>query len=195
MDHNSDELSFFAPATEEDLAINLPKLNDRQDLFVKVFDGDLVKAARIAGYVGTPEQLKLVSLRLLKNDNVRTALKNREAYEKRIGKAIMGRDERLLFLSSVARNADPFGKLDEYGKDSSEKEIPMALRLKAVDQLSKASGDYSETLNVNHHLSLDQMVLRSFKDDTPIEVIEAEWHKAKERQQLPPMESELGDLI
>lgn len=195
MTQDIDDLSFFATPESSDLIVNMPALNERQSLFVKVFDGDLVKAARIAGYTGTPDQLRNVSLRLLRDEKIREALKNRTSYEESIGKAILSRDERLLFLSSIVRNSDPYGKTDEFGKDASEKEIPLNLRLKAIDQLSKASGDYSETLNVNHTLSLSDAILKSFQDDTPIEVIEAEYKRVKDHQQLAAPVSDIGDLI
>lgn len=194
IDPNSDDLSFFAPATHDDLMVNMPALNRRQDLWVKVFDGDLVSAARIAGYQGTPDQLRNASLRLLQNPNVKEALKNRGAYEARIQKAIASREERMLFYSSLMRNSDPYGKLDEDGKDTSEKEIPLAQRIKAAENLSKAHGDFIETINVNHTLSLSDQILKSFQDDTPIEVIEAEYKRVKEQQQIT-QESVLGDLI
>lgn len=198
MDHNDDDLSFFAPVTPEDLAISLPSLTQRQDIFVKVFDGDLIRSARIAGFQGTPDQLRNAALRCLANPKVKEAIKNREKYDSLISKAIADKNERLLFYSSLMRNTDPYGKLDELGKDASEKEIPLAQRIKAAELLSKASGDFIETVNINHNVSVSDLILKSYEDDTPIEAIEAQYKLMKEKQALPTTEegeSILGDLI
>jgi hypothetical protein len=191
-----DDLSFFAPVEAHHLAVNLPELTQREMIFVQVFAGDVVQACRYAGYQGTLEQLRGIGDRLLRKPKIREALKTRGTFEEGLKKAIASKDERMMFYSSIMRNSDPYGKLDEDGKDTSQKEIPLAQRLKAAEMLSKSHGDFVETLNINHNHSISDVILDSFEDQTPIDVIEAQYKVMKERKELPPTPAgELGDLI
>lgn len=191
-----DDLSFFAPASLGDLAIDMPTLSRKQDVFVKVFNGDIVEAMRFAGYVGTPDGLNKKGLELLRNEKVREALKKRGTYEESFRKAIATRDERLAFATALMRNTDPYGKVDEYGKDSSEKEIPLQIRMKALETLSKAHGDFSETINHNHTHTVSELVLKSFDKDMPsIEAIEAEYKRVREMQAITAPAGDLEGLI
>lgn len=171
-------------------------LTKRERLFVAAFDGDIAQTMRLAGYVGHDSTLEQKGKELLKQPNIQYAIRKRAEIEERTNQLILTREERLVLLSAIARNADPHAieEKDSYGNIKDPENIPMAQRLKAIELLGKAQGDFSETLNINHNVTISDLILRSFQDDTPIEVIEAEYKKMKESEKLPPP-SDVEDLV
>ena len=99
-------------------------LNTRQKRFVEHYGatGNATQAARLAGY--SSKTARQIGQRVLTNVDVARAIQEHE--KERRSAAIADRQERLSFLTSVMR--------DERRED--------VYRLRAADQLSKASGDY-----------------------------------------------------
>jgi len=101
------------------------ELTAQERLFVDAYTGNPLDAARIAGY-STPENY---SYRLMRNPKIIAALKERNsnidsAFNEMRRDVIMGRDEILMELTSVAR-----------GSETSTSD-----KLKALDLLGKAIG-------------------------------------------------------
>lgn len=100
-------------------------LSAQERLFVEAYAGNPQDAARIAGY-STPENY---AYRLMRNPKIREALRERNqnidsAFNEERRAVIMGRDEILQELTSVAR-----------GSDTSTSD-----KIKALDLLGKAVG-------------------------------------------------------
>lgn len=89
-----------------------------------------VAAAKEAGFKGTSASLATTAYRLLRNPEVSATIAS--ADEDSLQRFTLTRDERLETLSAIA--VDP----DEKTRD----------RLKAIDQLCRAFGDYTEKLEV-----------------------------------------------
>lgn len=89
-----------------------------------------VEAARAAGFKGTPASLAVTACRLLRNPDVRAVID--EIDSDTIERFTLTRDERLEALSAIAVD------VEERTRD----------RLKALDQLCRAFGDYTEKLEV-----------------------------------------------
>jgi phage terminase small subunit len=103
--------------------------NPRERRFVDAYlgaaRGNATKAARIAGYAGGSEVLKVQGSRLLTRANVRRAIDEHLA---RDGRAeILKADERDILLSQIARSAS----------------VPIHERIRAISELNKCSGRHS----------------------------------------------------
>lgn len=157
-----------------------PSLNDNQKLrrFIRAYDGDLVYALRIAGYQGTDIALKARGQELLRRPDIQQAIAlGIEKKDKREAN-LLTKIDRMEFLTSIVRNADPFERMvkDDYGQEVPPPPPTIAERLKALDMYNKMEGDYHSNLNVNHNHSITDLILSSFTDvGRPIEAIEADY--------------------
>lgn len=97
-------------------------LNARQRRFVEAYTGNATEAAKVAGY--SPKTAYSNGARLLKNDDVAAAIRERET--QRTASLIANREQREIFWSSVMNDG---------------KEL-MKHRLKASELLGKAGGDF-----------------------------------------------------
>lgn len=157
-----------------------PGLDDNAKLkrFVRAYDGDLVYALRVAGYQGTDIALQAKGRDLLQRMDIQQAIKNAVVKGNKREANLLTKIDRMEFLSAIVRNADPFERMvkDDYGQEVSPEPPSMAERLKALDMFNKMEGDYHTNVNVNHNVSITDLVLSSFIDvNRPIEAIEADY--------------------
>ena len=152
--------------------------NPRVRKFVRAYDGDLVYALRVAGFQGTDQFLIAKGKDLLKDPAIQYMIQmNLEQSEKREG-VLLTKIERMEFLSSIVRNSDPYERMikDDYGQEVPPPPPTMPERLKALDMYNKMEGDYHTNVNVNHNVSIQDMILSSYTEVTrPIEAIEADY--------------------
>lgn len=152
--------------------------NAKLSRFVRAYDGDVVYALRIAGYQGTDLMLQHKGRELLVRPDIQQAIRNAVAKGERREANLLTKIDRMEFLSAIVRNADPFERMvkDDYGQEVPAPPPSMAERLKALDMYNKMEGDYHSNLNVNHNVSITDLVLASFTDvNRPIEAIEADY--------------------
>jgi len=163
-------------------------LNPRYRLFVEAYDGDETYAARIAGYTGSDRYLKEKGLALLKNPEIVEAIKERSKYLNNMKSAIATREERQKLWTDIMKNNDPHRKeeLDGNGIPIPEGNIPLVTRLKASELLGKSEADFIDKIDVNHTVTLSDIILKSYeKDETKsLEDIEAEYYRLKEPQNI-----------
>lgn len=104
-------------------------LNPRERRFMDAYlggaRGNATKAARLAGYAGSTDVLKVQGSRLLTKANVRAAIDRRLARDAR--PTVLAADERDILLSEIARSAA----------------VPIAERIRAIAELNKCTGRHS----------------------------------------------------
>lgn len=184
--------------------LQLTPLTKKHRLFVEAYSGDVISAMLAAGFTGAPNYLKFEGERLLSNPVIVEAIKERSRYMAKTFQVIADRDERMAFLTNVMRNEDPHYKeeRDINGVPIPQGNIAMQNRLKAVELLGKAHGDFVENINMNANLSITDLVMQSYKVEESIEDIEAEYYRVQEAQEvktLPEPDSgpitSLGDFL
>lgn len=111
------------------------KLTARQQAFVEAYAGNATAAALAAGY--SERSARSQGQRLLTNDDIKDAIKAREA--QRLAPTIATRQERQEFWTSVLRSKD------EAMKD----------RLKAAELLGKSEGDFLERVEMDQTVSVN----------------------------------------
>lgn len=179
---------------------NTTLLNRKVRLFVEAYVGDIPTAMLAAGFEGHPTYLKQKGEEFLANPVIQEAIKERSRYMAKTLNVIADRDERLAFLTNVMRNHDPdyIEEKDANGLPIKQGNIPLQNRLKAVELLGKAHGDFVENVNLNANVAITDLVMASYKVKESIEDIEAEYYRAKEAEALPaptaPTPS-LGDFL
>lgn len=106
-----------------------PHLNPRERRFMDAYlgaaRGNATKAARIAGYTGSAEVLKVQGSRLLTKANVRRAMDEHLARDSRAD--VLAADERDILLSQIARSTS----------------VPVHERIRAISELNKCTGRHS----------------------------------------------------
>lgn len=119
----------------------LDKLTPKQRRWAEAYVGEAcgngAKAARIAGYTGTMEQMAVVGWRNARNESIRAVL---DAWTES-DPLVTGRIERLRLLAAIARGDAYDERLDNQG---GRVEIRVATRdrLAALKALAEASGEY-----------------------------------------------------
>lgn len=176
----------------------MQSLSKAHRAFVEAFDGDIVYAMRIAGYTGNDSYLQQRGNELLKTPLIQKAIEDRKKYVKGLKDAIATREERQLLWTQIMKNDDPYRKeeLDENGVPIPEGNIPLPVRLKASELLGKSEADFVDKVDVNHNVTLSDIILKSYNkdDDKSIEDIEAEYYALKESKTLAPPEN-IDDII
>lgn len=160
--------------------------NAKLKRFVRAYDGDLVYALRIAGYQGTDIALQARGRDLLLRPDIQQAIRVNVTKTDKREANLLTKIDRMEFLSAIVRNADPYERMvkDDYGQEVTPEPPTMAERLKALDMFNKMEGDYHTNVNVNHAVSITDLVLSSFMDvNRPIEAIEADY---KDMTSPPP---------
>jgi hypothetical protein len=164
------------------------KLSDKHRMFVEAFDGDLPYAMRIAGYNGTDMYLKQKGEELLSTPLIQQAIEHRKKYVANLKETIATREERQLLWSQIMKNEDPYRKeeLDENGVPIPEGNIPLPVRLKASELLGKSEADFIDKVDVNHSVTLSDIILKSYNEGETksIEDIEAEYYAIQENRKL-----------
>jgi hypothetical protein len=163
-------------------------LSKNHRLFVDAFVGDPGEAARIAGYAGTPSQLKHKGNELLKDPLIVEALQERQKYMLTSQTAIADRDKIFGFWSNIMDNKDPnaFDEVDQYGVPRPKENIPLQHRLKASEMLAKGQGLFIDRVELEGKITVSDIVRKSFElPDDDLDAIEAEYSRVKELQQRP----------
>lgn len=183
--------------------LQLTALTKKHRLFAEAYSGDIITSMLAAGFSGTPSYLKQEGEKFLKNPIIVEAIKERSRYMAKTFQVIADRDERMAFLTNVMRNDDPHHKeeVDANGAPIPVGNIAMQNRLKAVEMLGKAHGDFVENINMNANVSISDLVMQSYKVKDSIEDIEAEYYREREEEEvevktLPePPQDLLGDFL
>lgn len=162
--------------------------------FVLAYNGDVVEAMMIAGFAGEPATLKMRGEKYLKEPHIQEALKKRDLFTHSKHAVIANRQERQAFWTSIMRNHDPDAKpeYNDKGIRKPEENIPLATRLKASELLGKSEVDFVEKIDVNAQVTITDIIKQSYIDDTPLDVIEAQY---KEITNTPLTEESIEDLI
>ncbi len=173
----------------------LVKLNKKQRLFVEAFIGDVVEAAQIAGYTGSEVHLRKIGNQLLSQPLVMDCIKERSRYLNKMGNVVADREERMMFWTSIMNNNDPHRKeeKDSYGAVLPEGNIPMNMRLKASELLGKAEGDFIDRIDLNHKISISDIVMQSYDNDRPLEDIEAAYYESRNKEKKQIEEAEYSE--
>lgn len=173
-----------------------PDLNYREVRFVKAYDGDVVYALRVAGYHGTDAVLEARGKELLNRPDMQNAIRVYQAKNKQKEGALLSKVDKMEFLASIVRNSDPYERpiIDSYGIEVPAPPPSMGERLKALDMYNKMEGEYHTNINVNHNLSMSELILSSFVDNNrKLEDIEADYFELKNGTSEIPDEPE--DLL
>lgn len=114
-------------------------LTPRRKRFVEVFAGNGTEAARLAGFTGDDATLAQTAHRLLRNGEVRAALKEREKEEVR--PLVATRQERQAFWTAAMG-----GVLEQTLPDGSRMKLPVEMkdRLKASELLGRSEADFTD---------------------------------------------------
>jgi hypothetical protein len=175
----------------------LENLNKAHRLFVEAYDGDVIYACRIAGIGGASASdayLKKKGEELLKQPLILDAIKDRSKYILSTQHAIATREERQALWTAIMKNEDPHRKeeVDSNGVPIPEGNIPLPIRLKASELLGKSEADFVDRIDMSVQHSLSDLIQQSYQDDTPIEAIEAEYRRIKNKenqnQNIPTIE-------
>lgn len=118
----------------------LDKLTPKQRRWAEAYAGEAkgngTKAAQIAGYSGTREQLAVIAYNNVRNPKIRAVL---DAWTES-DDLVCGRVERLQMLAAIARGEAYDEKLDKDG-NRVELRVPVKDRLAALKALAEASGE------------------------------------------------------
>lgn len=174
------------------------KISPKHRVFVEAFDGDVIYAMRVAGYNGSDNYLKQKGEELLSIPLIQKAIEDRKKYVANLKETIATREERQALWSLIMKNEDPYRKeeLDDNGVPVPEGNIPLPIRLKASELLGKSEADFIDKVDVNHNVSLSDIILKSYDKGASksIEEIEAEYYQLEEDKQLEAPEK-IDDLI
>lgn len=156
--------------------------------FVRCYDGDIVNTMIQAGFTGTRDHLMTYGKQILAQDNVQAAIRERARLRASEVSYVAKKEEIQSFLTNTLRNEDPTFKqyVNKEGIVVTEENIPMQNRLKAAELLGKTQGIYSENVNITGTVSIMDVVRKAAldldDDDTPIEVIEAQYKRLQENK-------------
>lgn len=173
------------------------KDNKKKRLFVEAYDEENpVIAMRVAGFQGTDSYLKNKAKELVADPHIQKAIEERNRYLEGTQKVIATRAERQAFWTAILRNdASKLNIEPEYDSAGLPKpvgNIPLAQRIKASELLGKSETDFVDRVDINHNVTITEIIQQSYlPDDTPIEVIEAQYEKladkADKKEEEPPL--------
>lgn len=176
-------------------ANKLQKLNGRHRLFVEAYEGagDESRAAMIAGYKGTEQYLKQYANKLLEDPKIIDALEYRNMQARAKGAVIASREERQQLWSELMRNDDPYAKteVDKYGNtiEADNKNIPISIRMKAMELLAKSEGDFVDRVEINSAITIESEILKSYKIEESTHDIEAAYRNLDAKQIIDRVKS------
>lgn len=156
--------------------------------FIRLYDGDIYNTMIQAGFSGSRAHLMAYGKQILAQDNVQAAIRERAKIRASEVSYIAKKEEIQSFLTHAIRNEDPTFKqyVNKEGIVVTEENIPMSNRLKAAELLGKSQGIYSENVNISGTVSIMDVVRKAAlgldDDDTPIDVIEAEYNRIRENE-------------
>lgn len=150
------------------------KLSKQKETFVLVFDGDIVKSMRLAGYEGTDYQLEHRGNALLQDPQVVAAIKARSTYEVQTQAKVADRQKLQEEWTNIMYNKDPYyippTDINGVPIHVADKNIPLSIRLAATDKLAKSQGVFIENINHTGNVSISDIILGAY--EVPAEQIE-----------------------
>lgn len=158
----------------------------KKRLFVETFDGENeLYAMRVAGFTGADSYLAGKAKKLLEDPHIQAAIEERNKYLESTDKVIATRTERQAFWTNIMRNdVDNLQFNKEYDKNNIPKDIkniPLSQRMKASELLGKSETDFVERLDINHKITITDVIQKSYLDDgRSLESIEADYRKLQE---------------
>lgn len=154
-------------------------LNERQTRFVRAYreTGNATLSAKRAGYSGDANALAVTGSKLLRHPKVAAEVAKADA--KAEAHSLLQREARALLLAQIAN-----GEVDDWEETRVDgvtsvgpARAKLVARLKALDQLSKMSGDYIETrkivgadggdVGINVTIARDEALSLARKKETP----------------------------
>lgn len=182
------------------------KLTDKLKQFVLAYNGDSAEAMRLAGYIGTQQELQKKGDELLKTPHVAEAIKERSKYLSSSVRIVAQREEIQGFWTDVMRNEDPYAKpeVDKNGVTQPVGNIPLTTRLKASEQLAKSEGMFIERIDIRSQVSFVEIVQDAYSiSDSEVDRIEIEYERnrlrkleaEKKKEQSKVIEGEFNDLF
>ncbi len=153
--------------------------------FVLSYNGDSAEAMRLAGYVGTQQELAKKGDALLKTPDIADAIRERSKYLASSIRIIAQREEIQGFWTDVMRNEDPYAKpvVDKNGVTQPAENIPLPTRLKASEQLAKSEGMFIERIDIRSQVSFVEIVQDAYSiPDSDINRIKLEYERNRQRK-------------
>ena len=159
-----------------------------QRLFIDVWDGDPINSMRSAGFSGTDKELLAKAKKMLAQPNITQGIQSRTEFEQTAPQKVADRKERMLWWSDLMRNKDPHANVEHDANgvpkvNPEHSNIPLSLRIKASENLSKAEGDFIQTVDMNQNISIVDVIAQSYSDDDEdedIDAIEAQYNLLRE---------------
>ena len=174
-------------------------LSQQKKLFVQAYSGPdyLEEAMQIAGVQGAPAYLRQKGNEWLKDDLVVKGIAARDDFKVRHKKAVATREERQHFWTEIMKNNDPYGK-PRMGKDGPKEpeDVTLAHRLKASELLGKSEADFIDKLQVEHKVTITDLIEQSYSDENVIEgeAVEIVEEKKELKAALPSGQT-IDDLV
>jgi phage terminase small subunit len=116
------------------------KFTPKQRKFIEFYNGNASEAARLAGYSGSDNTLRVTAHHLIRNPNIQRAIRDRE--NRAINKGVMTRQERQEFWTTIAL----------------DKEKELKDRIRASELLAKSEGDFLERLELSTDEGLAELI-------------------------------------
>ncbi len=175
-------------------------LSKKIRLFIEGYSGDVLSAMQNAGFEGHKNYLIQKGEDLLAQPHIQEAIREHSRYIASSQKVVADKIERQAFLTQVMRNELPHTmSVDpKSGVTKEPEDVPLATRLKALELLGKSEGDFVDRVDMNHTVSISELIQESYKVSTDdINTIEAQYMRLKEQKEQAEQEDSpaLGDLI
>lgn len=172
------------------------KITDKMKRFVLAYNGNAAEAMRMAGYVGTTQQLEQRGNDLLKDPHIAEAIRERS---KQLASniAIIAKTEEIqAWWSELMRNNDPYElpETDAAGATVPKGNIPLQHRISASEKLAKAQGMFIERIDINQNISITDMVEKSYSiPDEDVEKIRLRYNEQIKKKQEAIVMKKAGD--
>jgi len=174
----------------------MDSLSPKIRLFVEAYDGNVVEAMQVAGFVGDTIVLNRRGNEILQNELVKIAIRERSKYLNKTTEVIANREERQALWSALMRNQDPHRVIeyDDHGIARKALPIPFNIRMKATELLGKSENDFVEQINITGQLTVTEIITQAYEiPDSELDAIEAEYeeiHNKKKQIESAPIEPE-----
>lgn len=169
------------------MGVGKKRLTKKERQFVNAYDGDGPRSALIAGYSGTDQYIKRKASELLQNPIIIDAIEYRRKEREATEAVIANREERQKLWSSIMRNKDPYAKkeVDKYGNviEPDNINVPIAVRMKAMEMLARSEGDFVDRVEVNNTLTIESEILKSYQIEQSSDDIEATFAQVEDSQE------------
>lgn len=172
----------------------------KKRLFIESYDPENpIISLRLAGYTGTDSYLKKKLEKFLEDPTIQKAIEKRNRYLESTQSVIANRTERQAFWSALMRNDTAALNIQpEYDSSNMPKKtenIPLAQRIKASELLGKSETDFVDRIDINHNITITDIIQQSYLDTEDLDVIEAQYTKLQqqEKEEAPQVTNETAD--